>query len=30
MNKVIPVDDAVELIQSYDVLAVSDYGTNGE
>lgn len=29
MNKVIPAADAVELIQSNDVIAVSGYGTNG-
>ncbi len=29
MSKVIPAEDAVELIQSNDVVAVSGYGTNG-
>ena len=29
MNKVIPASDAVELIQTNDVVAVSGYGTNG-
>jgi acyl CoA:acetate/3-ketoacid CoA transferase alpha subunit len=29
MSKIIPVDDAVELIQDADVVAVAGYGTNG-
>jgi len=29
MNKIIPIEDAIALIQDTDVVAVTGYGTNG-